>query len=284
MKTVFFDAGFFFDDPNTYWGDPSYQLEPGDAGYVPPFPPISEPPAQHKRMRRNTYYPIRQADQIVWLTNFCNKISGHAAALGLTPAQVAQLVADCGWLIYVLQSWLPAVRNWALSCTDGATEAQTGPGTGLMALPLFAAPALPAGVAATNTGALNRIFSLIQTIKDSGKSTETISTDLGIIGSEMTGPDMDTIQPIIDAILAANHVRIKWGWGGFAGYFDQIEIQVDRNDGKGFVFLTYDTTPGYNDTQPFPAAPVVWTYRAIYRVDDHQVGQWSNPVKVTVGG
>ena len=36
------------------------------------------------------------------------------------------------------------------------------------------------------------------------------------------------------------------------------------------------------DTQPFPAAPVTSTYRAIYRVGDSQVGQWSLPVSVTV--
>ena len=59
---------------------------------------------------------------------------------------------------------------------------------------------------------------------------------------------------------------------------------MDRGDGKGFIPLAFDTTPGYMDTQPFPAAPVKWTYRAIYRVDDNQVGQWSKPVSVTMGG
>ena len=58
-----------------------------------------------------------------------------------------------------------------------------------------------------------------------------------------------------------------------------IELQVDRGDGKGFVFLTYNTTPGYTDTAPLPVAPVKWTYRGIYRV-----GVWSKPVSVTVGG
>ena len=53
---------------------------------------------------------------------------------------------------------------------------------------------------------------------------------------------------------------------------------------KGWVVLTYDTTPGYLDTTPFPAALTKWKYRAIYRVDDHQVGQWSAEVSVNVGG
>ena len=68
-----------------------------------------------------------------------------------------------------------------------------------------------------------------------------------------------------------------------AAHLDICEIRVDRADDHGFVLLTYDTTPGYTDTQAFPAAPVKWTYKAIYRVGDAQVGLWSLPVSVTVG-
>ena len=57
-----------------------------------------------------------------------------------------------------------------------------------------------------------------------------------------------------------------------------------RGDGKGFITLASDSTPGYNDTQPIPAAPAKWTYKAIYRVGDAQVGLWSNPVSIMVGG
>ncbi len=55
-------------------------------------------------------------------------------------------------------------------------------------------------------------------------------------------------------------------------------------DGKGFVFLTYDTTPNYTDTHPLPATPTKWKYRAIYRVGDAQVGLWSAEVGIAVGG
>jgi hypothetical protein len=40
------DPEIHFDNPNLIWGDPSYLLEPGDPGYVPPFPP----PSNHKHM------------------------------------------------------------------------------------------------------------------------------------------------------------------------------------------------------------------------------------------
>ena len=75
-----------------------------------------------------------------------------------------------------------------------------------------------------------------------------------------------------------------WGWGGNAAFLDICEIEVDRSDSKGFVLLTFDTTPNYTDTTPLPSTPTKWTYRAIYRVGDSRVGQWSKPVSVTVGG
>ena len=96
-------------------------------------------------------------------------------------------MADCGWLIYVLQSWLPAGRAWALATTDAAADAQSGDGTALMALPVFTAPALPTGVVPTNTGALNRIFALVQAIKDSGKCSDANATNLGIVGRRRPG-------------------------------------------------------------------------------------------------
>lgn len=68
-----------------------------------------------------------------------------------------------------------------------------------------------------------------------------------------------------------------------AAFLDMIEIVVDRSDSTGEVFLANDTTPNYIDTTPFPATPTKWTYRAIYRVGDSRVGQWSKPVSVTGG-
>ena len=64
------------------------------------------------------------------------------------------------------------------------------------------------------------------------------------------------------------------------------EIQVDRGEenGPGFILLAMDTTPGNTDPHPFPPKPAKWTYRAIYHAVDSRVGDWSNPVSVTMGG
>ena len=55
---------------------------------------------------------------------------------------------------------------------------------------------------------------------------------------------------------------------------------VDRNDGNGFVFLVINTDP---TPLPAPGTNAVWNYKAIYRLHDEQVGQWSDVVSVTVG-
>ena len=128
-----------------------------------------------------------------------------------------------------------------------------------------------------------RYRALVQSIKANANYNAAIGQALGIEGAQQTGPDLTTIQPQIDAVISGSHVNVKCGWGGNSAYLDICEIQVDRADGHGFGLLTCDTTPGCTDTQPFPAAPAKWTYKAIYRVADAQVGLWSLPVSVTVG-
>ncbi len=233
-------------------------------------------------MKRQQFYPKSIPAQVIWLTSFANKLPGLAATLGLTPAQAAAIVADCLWLIYVLQEWEQAAHKFSTGATGAAAEAQFGDGSALMVLPAFESPALPAGAVPVNTGALYRIFALVQTIKKSGKCTDTNAGLLGIVGTEQTGPDATTLLPLIALVIINGQVLVKWGWGGYAAFLGSCEIWVDRNDGKGFVFLTIDTTPGYTDTQAFPAALTKWTYKAIYRMDEKQFGLWSQPASISV--
>lgn len=235
-------------------------------------------------MKRNTYFPARVADQITWLVNFANKLPGYAATLGLTPARSTAAVADALWLVYVMQSWLGAARAWALSCTDAVTEAQSGEGSAPQTLPVFTVPGLPDGVAPVNPGALDRIFNLVQDLKAHSGYTEAIGTDLRVIGSGKTPPDLDALKPQFKVSVTPVGVNVAWGWGGNGDFLDMIELQVDRGDGQGWKPLAYDTTPGYTDTLAQPATLTKWKYRGIYRVGDQQVGQWSAEQSITVGG
>ena len=175
-----------------------------------------------------------------------------------------------------LRSWRTAASNGRLGKISNATAAPRQPAARRWrrTFPPAVAPVLP-GIEA-------RFRALVQSIKTNANYNESIGQALEIEGPDQTGPNLTAIQPAISAIISGNHVLIKWGWGGHSTYLDMCELQVDRGDGNGFVLLAYDTTPNYTDTQPFPAAPIKWTYRAIYRVADSRVGQWSLPVSVTV--
>lgn len=295
MRTLYWDGinpltGLpdYFDDPNLFWGDPSYGLEPGDPGFVPyanqiPLQTVHKPMNKHQR-----YYPTRDAEQIGWLQNFVAKLGLHATGLELTTQQVADIIADARWLIYVIGTWLPAVRAWQQACTMAVEQAEHGTG-GTLALPEFVAPPLPAADVPNNLpavvpraeGALQRIFALVQAVKP--KADAMTGEDLRIVGVAKAPPDFDTIKPEITGEDRADGVFLGWGWGGFGEFLDQCEIEVDRATGT-FAFLTMDTTPGYLDTAPKPAQRSVWIYRAIYRVGDHRVGVMSDPVRVDVGG
>ena len=53
MRTAYWDSGdpeMYFDNPNLRWGSPAYLLEPGDPGYTPPFPSVTETNNKRKKM------------------------------------------------------------------------------------------------------------------------------------------------------------------------------------------------------------------------------------------
>ena len=93
---------------------------------------------------------------------------------------------------------------------------------------------------------------------------------------------MNAAQPTISVrIVNGGYHEIVWTKGDFDG----IDIYVNRGNDT-WVFLATDTYPNYIDTATLPPSgqSAVWTYKAIYRYDDEQVGQWSNPVSMSVIG
>lgn len=212
---------------------------------------------------------------------FKNVIAGYSALLGVTTPQIAIQAGDANYYDYTLKCadiMAKGAQQWTV-WKNLERAGGTPPASGAPVAPVF-----PTAVPAVAPGIEARFRALVQLIKANTNYNEAMGQALGIEGADQTGPDLATLQPAIDAIISGNHVNVKWGWGGNSAFLDMCELQVDRGDGHGFVLLAYDTTPNYTDTQPFPAAPAKWIYRAIYRVGDAQVGLWSLPVSITVGG
>jgi hypothetical protein len=121
-------------------------------------------------------------------------------------------------------------------------------------------------------------------LKQNDLCTPAMCSDLRIIGPEETPPDFLTLRPALSANVTPGGVHIPWKFDGHSKWLDVLRLEVDRSDGKGFVHLTYDTTPGYTDTHPQPITLTQWKYRGIFGVDDTTVGLWSETVTVAVGG
>jgi hypothetical protein len=215
------------------------------------------------------------------LITFKEEIGSYVAVLKLTADVVSAQAADADYFEYclkcldILQKAASQATSWKDIMRDGGTPPPTG-------APV--APALPAPVTAVSPGIEARFRALVKLIKANPAYNTAMGQALGIEGAQQTPPDLTTIQPEIDVYIYGANVFVNWSWGGYVNYLDMCEIQVDRGDGKGFIDLAFDTSPGYTDTAPFPATPAKWTYRAIYRVNDAQVGLWSKLVSLIVGG
>jgi hypothetical protein len=227
--------------------------------------------------------PIQKNDMAFagQLNTFKINIPTYATILKLSPDQVAAQAADAVAFDYWVKCMNIMHRDavqftaWKNLLRDGGTPPAGGaPGV----------PVLPDPVPGVSPGIEARFRALVQLSKNSPNYNVGIGDALDIEGAQQNPPDYTTLMPVLTLVINGNRVEIGWGWQGYAAYLDQIELQVDRGDGKGYVNLTYDTTPGYTDPTPFPATPAKWTYRGIYRLDEAQVGQWSSPVSITVGG
>lgn len=186
-------------------------------------------------------------------------IGSYFAVLGLSSGQVTAQAADAAYFDYSLKS-LKTMTNGAQQWTAWKNLERAGGTPPVSGAPV--APVFPTLVAPVAPGIEVRFRALVQLIKASPNYNSAIGQPLGIEGAEQTGPDLTTLQPVIDAVISGNHVNVKWGWGGNSAYLDMCELQVDRGDGKGYVLLAYDTTPNYTDTQSSPHQPNGLTARS----------------------
>ena len=249
-----------------------------------PPPPISNPqPNKPKRMKRQNYYPSRIGDQVNWLDNYGTKLPTYGTTLGLTAPEVTASVNDAKWANYVLGSWLSAVRAFSPSTTDAVDNVLTGTGNAAVVLPTFTAPALPAGVTAALPGSLTRIFTVAAKVKLSANYTEAIGTDLGIVGSVQTTPNVTASPRFLTEVLqgaGGQTVKITFYKQGHMGVY----IEGRRGANGAWEFLGIDTESPYLDERPLLVAtqPEVREYRLRFWDKGTPNGDWSDVTSVTV--
>ena len=174
----------------------------------------------------------------------------YGATLGLSPAQIQQQSDDADYYDYLQasqQMTLSASQEWTawkkLMRDGGANSTAQPQSINLPAVP----PTVPA------PGIEVRFRALVKFIKASPSYNVAIGEALGIEGSQQTGPDLSTVQPVITAALSGNQVNIGWGWQGNSAFLDMCELQVDR--GSGWTALAHDTTTPRPTTPTPPRCP-----------------------------
>ena len=225
-------------------------------------------------MKKSPYMPSDDAGKAAWLANFSSKLPTYQGPLGLTAAEITAVAADNTFFAYAFNAQTQ-ISSYAQQWTTFKNAARDG-----KAASLGNAPVVPAtgGATAVAPGIFLRTAALVARIKKQPGYTESIGQALKIIGAEQT-VDLTAMKPALTAKQEAGGVVVGWT----KQEMDAVEILVDR--GAGFVFLAIDTVPDYTDTQSLPAGQsALWKYKAIYRLNDERVGQWSDVVSVAVAG
>ena len=224
-----------------------------------------------------TYFmPSTDSGKADLLDHFSGAISRYAPLLDVSAVDMAALKADAEAFRYALRAQtdvLAYAQHWTAYknvLKDG------GSGTADWPITLTQASPVPPAV---SPGVIARLAALAAHIKTHKNYTSAIGQDLWLIGSTHV-VDTSTWKPILTIQNQAGHPIIVWS----KGQASAIEIWVDRGDGHDFVLLTINTEPNTTDSSPLPVAGAIWKYKAIYRLHDEQVGQWSDVLSVSVGG
>jgi len=225
-----------------------------------------------------SYLPKDDKAKADFLDNLRVKLPDHAVTLGISPAEVASVQADAAIFNYIMDMQ-EAYKTNKQEVTGYKNVLRDGPlGAPLGAVPV--PPTLGAAPTAVSAGIFIRIGQLVMRIKGNpAYNKQTIGEDLGLVSDEQV-IDIPNLKPVLNHRLDVGRPLILWSKGPATS----IDIYVDRKDGLGFAYLANDSQPDYLDTFPVPAGvtTAVWDYKAVYKIGDDQVGQFSDPMPVTV--
>jgi hypothetical protein len=197
------------------------------------------------------YIPHTDDGLKTWLQKRKVKLPLHAAALGLTPAQVAARQADCNAIIAEIDN--VAQKRAALAPAVAAKEA-----TKLAAIRLQT-----------------------RQEKVAAGYTPAIGQDLDIVGEE-TDENLAQSRPDLKGQAYEGYVRLRFKKGGWDG----VNLYTRLEGQTAWQFLAHDTNSPYDDQRPLsvPNQPETREYIAIGVVDDVEVGLPSEVVQVVYAG
>lgn len=225
-----------------------------------------------------TILPPDDTGKLSLLQHFANTLPRYADILGLSPNELAQITSAAVWFKFALDFEI-AAKAYTLGAELFKKRVLEGQPFGLLALPLLNLPTPPSGEPFLDiTGFLNV---LIVRIRLHAHYSEAIGVALNLPPMDLKPLDLDTVQPELSVEILGGHPNIHWAKNGL----DELEMEVDRGEGT-FTPLIIAPIPDFLDIAPLPSPgkSAVWRYRAIYRMKEQRVGNWSSVLEVMVKG
>lgn len=225
------------------------------------------------------YFPRAEAAQIPWFGNLKLKITTPAnlSALSITTTEAGVVSSTCTLFIYLLETYLPAVRSYSESWTALASQLRKGVPGSLVTLPTPPSWSPPTGSGTPSAGALKVLFDMIARWKTAPGYDASIGQDLGIIGP---GSEPSTAAPVLDCTVSPDGVILSFLKNGHMG----IHLESRRQGEETWGFLAIDTDSPYLDNRP-PLTPGQSEWRE-YRArfwDGTPIGDWSGIMRANVG-
>ena len=226
-------------------------------------------------MKRNDYWPDSDAECVLFLQNIATKMANYVTVLGITgPDQ--SFISLAAALAQSVLMYQDQAKKFAKDWSALKRSVFTGdPAAAPPSWPKWNGPATaPVGLA---SGLERQIREIVRRWKAAPGYTTGIGEDLGIIGTEIN-INPATLQPALDVRMNGGQPEIDWN----KQHMEALELEVDR--GAGPQLLTIVTSGSTVDNHPLPAPgqSAVWTYRAIYRLNNQRVGLWSDAVQIAV--
>lgn len=209
--------------------------------------------AKHNISFMADYIPHSDDALVTWLSNYKAKLALHAAALGISTADLAIHVADCNDMIAAVQ--VAAAKKAELA---NANKVKTD----------------------AKSDKLGNLRSLNKHIKTLPSYTDAIGADLNIIGSS-TAFDAANAKPVLTVTLSGGKPVVAFSKEKSNG----VKLYDKRSGDAVFSFLAIDTHSPYHDNRPNKTAgtPETREYYAFY-IDntDEAFGLASDVVSVMV--
>jgi len=230
----------------------------------------------------NIYFlPGGDDERNTWLDNFAAKLPLYGAKYGISAADMQAVQNGHAWWAAIL-TYQSQFMSYGNTITAFKAALRNGLEAGATLSPLTVpSPTLPD--TKPQPGIFALVSSLANTIKNSPDYSVADGNDLGIEGTPQAKPDPSTLVPDLSVVRGSGgHPELKW----HKQNMPMLDICVDRSQGKGWEKLDTSDQNRYTDTHELPPAgsAAVWRYKAIYKHKGAQVGQWCEPVPVSVMG